>query len=283
MIMNNSVSYADHPELATAPVPPLVIERARDVSSSGVSWSAVIGGAFAIAATTLVMLALGAGFGLEVVSPWTNAGASAATVGVLAIFWLVFTQVIASSLGGYLTGRVRRRWTAIHNDEVHFRDTANGFLAWAVSIVLSVAFLATAAVTMAGSAGAVTAGETGANHYAYFVDQMFRTDRPPAAGDMAARAEAARIFATDLTHKHEPPADLTYLAQLAAQRTGLNPGDALQRVTGVFNQARQTQDEARKSTAHLLLWTFVALLSGAFCASCTATVGGRQRESVRVI
>ena len=40
------------------------------------------------------------------------------------------------------TGRLRTKWALIHTDEVYFRDTANGFLAWAVALVISVTFLA---------------------------------------------------------------------------------------------------------------------------------------------
>src|ERR1035441_10931972 len=53
--------------------------------SSGVSWAAVIGGAFVTAALSLILLALGTGFGFSSVSPWSNVGASASTVGTSAI------------------------------------------------------------------------------------------------------------------------------------------------------------------------------------------------------
>ena len=96
------------------------------------------------AALSLIMLALGAGFGLSAVSPWSNVGASAATVGMAAIIWLIITEAVASAMGGYLAGRLRTKWHAIHNDEVHFRDTANGLLVWAVAVVMTVAFLAAA-------------------------------------------------------------------------------------------------------------------------------------------
>ena len=123
-----------------------------DLSSSGVSWGAVIGGAFVAAALYLILLALGAGFGLSSISPWSNAGASASTVGTVAIVWLIIVEIISSSLGGYLTGRLRTKWVLIHTDEVYFRDTANGFLAWAVALVITVAFLASAATSMVGHA-----------------------------------------------------------------------------------------------------------------------------------
>src|SRR5277367_3315556 len=99
-----------------------------DLSSAGVSWGAIIGGAFVAAAFYLILLALGAGLGLSSVSPWSNIGASASSVGTAAIVWLILIEIIASALGGYLTGRLRTKWAVIHSDEVHFRDTANGFL-----------------------------------------------------------------------------------------------------------------------------------------------------------
>src|ERR1700678_2699059 len=122
----------------------------REAHSSGVSWGAVIGGAFVAAAFYLILLALGAGFGLSAVSPWSNVGASASSVGAAAIVWLILIEIVASALGGYLTGRMRTKWALIHTDEVYFRDTANGFLAWAVALVISVTFLASAAASMVG-------------------------------------------------------------------------------------------------------------------------------------
>jgi hypothetical protein len=132
----------------------------RDEHSSGVSWGAVIGGAFVAASISLIMLALGAGFGLSVVSPWSNAGASASAVSTAAIGWLIVIQVISCALGGYLAGRLRTKWVAIHTDEVYFRDTANGFLVWAVGLVITVAFLVSAASTMVGESGQLASTES---------------------------------------------------------------------------------------------------------------------------
>jgi hypothetical protein len=36
----------------------------------------------------------------------------------------------------------------VHTDEVFFRDTANGFLVWAVGLVMTVTFLVSAAATI---------------------------------------------------------------------------------------------------------------------------------------
>jgi len=77
------------------------------------------------------------GVGLSVASPWGN-GASAATLGVGAALWLVVVQWLSSAFGGYLTGRLRTKWQGVHTHEVFFRDTANGFLVWALATVVTV-------------------------------------------------------------------------------------------------------------------------------------------------
>ncbi len=258
----------------------------RETAVSGVSWGAVIGGAFVSAALSLIMIALGAGFGLSTVSPWSNFRSSAAALGAIAIVWLIFTQVIASGMGGYLTGRLRTKWHRVHGDEVHFRDTANGFLAWSVALVMTVAFLATEAASLAGGVptpdpNGLASSREGAS--AYYVDRLFRSDRPaPPEGDLPVRAEAARILNHTLVAESSPD-DTSYLAELVAARTGLSLPEAARRVTSAIADSRQSEEEARKASAHLLLWLFLSLLTGAFCASYAATIGGRQRDHVQFV
>src|ERR1700686_2697415 len=124
----------------------------NEAHASGVSWAAVIARAFVAAALWLILLALGTGMGLSSVSPWSNTQASASTIGKAGIVWLIIIQIIASAMGGYLAGRLRTKWATIHTDEVYFRDTAHGFLVWAVGLVVTAGFLASAATSMIGSA-----------------------------------------------------------------------------------------------------------------------------------
>ena len=42
-------------------------------------------------------------------------------------------------------------------------------------------------------------------------------------------------------------------------------------------------EAARKAVAYALLWTFIVLLIGAFCASFYGIIGGRQRDNVVLI
>jgi len=71
-----------------------------DSNSSGLSWGAVIAGAFVAAALSLALLALGTGIGLSAVSPWANVSASTSMVGWTAIIWAILMELIASSTGG---------------------------------------------------------------------------------------------------------------------------------------------------------------------------------------
>jgi hypothetical protein len=263
----------------------------NESNSSGVSWAAVIGGGFVTAALSLILLALGAGLGLSSVSPWSNIGASTSTIGTVAILWLILMQIVSSSMGGYLAGRLRAKWANIHTDEVYFRDTAHGFLAWAVALVITAAFLASAAASMVGAAGS-SADEKVAGARAeqqefvpneYFVDTMFRSVSAKPDANTSVRGEAGRIFANGLRQGDLSAPDRSYLAQLVATTTGLSQPDADKRVSDVFATAQQTADTARKAVAHSLLWAFLALLIGAFCASLAATVGGAQRDHVVVV
>jgi hypothetical protein len=276
--MATNLTFADHVESRSAHDDAFFPNR--EAHTSGVSWGAVIGGAFVAAAFYLILLALGAGLGLSAVSPWSNAGLSASTVGTAAIIWLIFIEIVASALGGYLTGRLRTKWAQVHTDEVYFRDTANGFLAWAVALVISVTFLATGAASMVGSAAQVSQPGTPTNSNAYFVDTLLRGS---ANKNAAIQAEAERILAHGLAENEMPAADQAYLARLTAAQTGITMPEAEKRVSDVVTEARATEDEARKVTAHLLLWLFLALAMGALSACYAATIGGRQRDHVPAV
>ena len=266
----------------------------NEAYSSGVSWAAVTAGAFVSAALSLILLALGAGLGLSSVSPWSNVAASASSISTAAIVWLIVMQIISSSMGGYLAGRLRTKWASIHTDEVYFRDTAHGFLAWAVALVVMAAFLTSAATYMVGAA-ASAAGGTGTatgvqadgrelDSNGYFVDALFRSDSAkPDSNGASVRGEAGRILAQSLRGGSVPAADKNYVSQLVATRTELSQTDAEKRVSDVFAAAQQAADTARKMIAHALLWVFLALLIGAFFASFAATIGGRQRDHVVMV
>lgn len=276
---------------------------AAEAAASGVSWSAIFAGAVVAAAVSLMLMVLGAGFGLSIVSPWSGAGVAAGTFAVSTAIGLVVIQWVASGLGGYVTGRLRTRWVDVHTDEVFFRDTAHGLLAWCISTLLVAALLAfvafgagsaaiqaTATVTAGAAQGAAaqSVASSAADPTGYFVDMLFRqpADAPPATSDgAAARQEATRILVNGATTGTLPAADKTYLAQIVASRTGLGQADAERRVDETLAQvdaaaatARQAADAAREAGLTAAFLTFLSLLIGAFIASVSAALGGRLRD-----
>ena len=126
-----------------------------------VSWSAIVAGAAAAAALSLILLILGTGLGLASVSPWTREGMSAGALGITAIAWLTVTQLLASGMGGYIAGRLGAQWKTVHSDEAYFRDTAHGFLAWAVASLATAALLTSVIGSIVGTGAQVTAAVAG--------------------------------------------------------------------------------------------------------------------------
>lgn len=196
-----------------------------------VSWGAVFAGAAAAAALSLILLILGTGLGLSSISPWADSGASAKTIGISTIAWITFMQLASAGIGGYLAGRLRTKWTAIHGDEVYFRDTAHGFLAWAVATLATAALLtsvigtivsggaragasmaggAAASATAAAAGGAVAAGTGVAasddnDSMAYFVDLLFRKnlDAPAPANATGRGSPDTGSSQSTVTHSAE--------------------------------------------------------------------------------
>ncbi len=275
-------------------------------SESAISWGAVIAGSVAAMALTLVLLSIGSALGFSSVSPWPNAGVSATTFKIATGIYLVVVALIASSIAGYVAGRLRTKWRGVHNYEVQFRNTAHGFLAWGLATIVGAAVLGGAATFFA--AGAATGAAAGATNAApqranptsdYYVAELFRpasgggtaavapvqTGTPPATatgggqGSFQANRQATVIFA----HAAENSGtldqnDRAYLAQLIAAQTGTSQADAEKRVDEVTAQAKAAADQARKAAAQLSMWLAISMLVGAFAASAAAIEGGQLRD-----
>ena len=258
-----------------------------DSTLAGVSWPAIIAGAIAACATTLVLLAFGTGLGLSMVSPWAGSGVSATTFKITTGLYLIVIAMISSSIGGYLAGRLRSGWSGVHGDEVYFRDTAHGFVAWALASVLGAALLTTPATSLlGGTAAGVTRGATQSTMSASpmdgYVDTLLRGDpaaASPAGNPAESRGEVVRLFARSSRDGGDlKGADRSYLAKVVAARTGLSQADAEKRVNDVTTEIKSDADAARKASASLAFWLTASLLLGAFCASLAATEGGGLRD-----
>jgi len=271
-------------------------------SGSAISWGAIAAGGFANAALTLVLMAFGAGMGFSSISPWAGSGVSLTTFSIGTGLYFIVIAMLASTIGGYLAGRLRRRWAAVHTDEVFFRDTAHGFMSWACAIVVSAAVLGAAgtAIVSGVTAGLTQRGNNDGGPAAIYVDELFRSAPPanaaatpaPAAGGTAAptatpataispaqRAEVSRLLLHSFRARSDIAAgDRMYLAQLVATHTGLSQADADKRVTAVLTQAKSDLDKARSAAAKLALWFTAALFAGALAASLAAIEGGELRD-----
>jgi len=246
----------------------------------GVSWSAVFAGATVAAALSLILLLIGAGLGLSSVSPWAGEGVGAEALGWSTIVWVTFMSLAASGLGGYIAGRLRRKWVGIHTDEVYFRDTAHGLLAWGVSTLAMATLLASVAaaivsggaragaeivggVAASASAAAVNSAEEfdgeAANPLDYFVDALFRPGPAASSASAAPRAatdrttdraaEVSRIFINALSAREPlPQEDLDYVTRLVAERTELTTQQAERRVRDVYERTQARIDELQSAT-----------------------------------
>jgi hypothetical protein len=322
MSVNTDIIYAE-----VAPV---------DHGRSGLSWGSIIGGALATIAISLILVTLAAGLGLTSFSVYAGNNAKAATYGISAALSLLVIQWLSAGFGGYLAGRTRARWNALHTHESGFRDTAHGFLSWALATVLTLGLLAFAGgsalsgalhgattIAAAGAAGAAAhgpgamgdhmmGGPAGGDPMALYTDRLFRVEQGattsatgtattgtttttsevgavPANITVRAtpemRAEAGRIFATQLTEGGMSDADKAYLAQEVAQVTGVPPAEAQKRVADVSaaiadaqNKAKAVAEAARKAAATGTFFTAFSLLIGAFIGAVAGAVGGHRRE-----
>lgn len=116
------------------------------VSTHMIEWSPVIAGTIAAGAVTLVLVPFGQALGLS----FTNLSTLevVTTESILAFgLWLLWTQLSASIVGGYIAGRMVGRWNASHESEM--RDGAHGLLVWALGTVVT--------AIAVGAAGALAA------------------------------------------------------------------------------------------------------------------------------
>jgi hypothetical protein len=238
-----------------------------------------VAGAATAAALALILLMLGTGLGLSSVSPWAYNGVSATTFGVSTILWLTFTQLVASGMGGYLAGRLRTKWVAVHTDEVYFRDTAHGFLAWAVASLMTAALLTSVIGSIVSGgiqAGGIATAAVGGSEMAksksdggpmgYYVDSLFRKDinlavteslpasngiklgdtQEPTAAEVA--SEVTRIFMNTISTVPLPAEDIRYVGQMVTQRTGLTQLDAEKRVLDTYTRVQTKLRDTETAT-----------------------------------
>jgi len=278
---------------------PVAVGVAAQDQGSYVDWPAIIAGAILAAAISVLMLAFGSAIGLSLTEPFGSTDAPVFWAAIAIGLWLVWVQVSAFLVGGYVTGRLRRRHMDATEHEVDVRDGIHGLLVWATGIVLSavLAFgglgaLATSASNVVGSAAGAAASAAGdqladANPFDYAVDVLFRGDTGE-GGDP--RAEATRILMGGVVGDGVSDADRDYLASVVAARTDLSEEEAAARVDDVIAQAQDIQDDiaeaaeqARRMGILVAFVTAASLLVSAAAAYMAAGTGGSHRDKGTVV
>ena len=275
-----------------------VIVENEPAPSSAVSWSAILAGAAVSAGLSLILLAVGSGIGFSVVNPWSSSAAATTTkTATVAGIYITVTAVMASAIGGYLTGRLRHLWLGTHPHEAFFRDTAHGLVSWAVATVGGAILLGTVTTSLTGaavqgaSAGAgmmasqdgTTAGPTD-RLFAYDYVAVSKAEANHPNGGVARDYSGDRAVATRLLSRlRVPGSDLTTderqnLAVIVAARTGLPLPDAEKRVAAVEADAHAAAEQARRVGMMLSFWLAASLLAGALAASLAAWEGGAIRD-----
>jgi hypothetical protein len=249
---------------------------------------------------------LGSGLGLTLISPWAGESASLTTIATSTAIWIVVVQWLSSAFGGYLAGRLRTKWVGVHTDEVFFRDTAHGFMAWAVATLLVIGVIGLHSTVLFGAGTHVAANVAGGAANAagqsgqasnqndmtgYFVDSLLRPTDPSRLAATGPEAEPAtsmqvtRILTMAALQSELPQEDRAYLINLVAARTGLSPQDAQARVDATLAKAnelkvkaQQAADDARKASATAAILGALSMVIGAFIASVAGAMGGKHRD-----
>ena len=201
--------------------------------------------------------------------------------------------MIASTFGGYITGRLRHGWDEVHVHERFFRDTAHGFVAWAFATVLTVTVLAGAGTHLlaAASAGAIPAAGAGAAASGRTIVAISMsidccvsgrrpTVGPPDLRPIRRPAGGTSRIVDPATRKGGDVSadDRAYAARVIAARTGIPQAEAEQRVNQTIAQAKEAADKARRAAAKFSIWIAISLLAGAFSGSLAAAEGGKLRN-----
>jgi hypothetical protein len=287
-------------------------------ADTAVSWKAIFAGATGSIAITMILVAFGVGVGFSVVSPWSGQGVSGTTFTVAAGIYLFVVAMLSSTIGGYLAGRLRSRWQTVNEHERYFRDSAHGFVVWAVATIVTAAVLGGVTSGLIGGAvstvaPAATAAAAQSSPSDLYVDQLLRTNpaqgsnnapaasasqatsptageqtaaplqggqiAPPARQDIGNRAEITRILGPSMLKGGSvSDGDKKYLASIVSARGGISQADAEARVDYVITQAKQAADKARKSAALFSLWLAASMLAGALSAALAAIEGGNLRN-----
>ncbi len=116
------------------------------------SWSAAFAGAFVAAGVTFLLMTLGSGVGLSLVTVRHATASGTTTFFTLGAIYFLAAQAFGFAAGGHIVGRLIGPAVETGREE-DFRAGAHGLVAWAIAVVATAAIVALS-LLVAGSAGA---------------------------------------------------------------------------------------------------------------------------------
>ena len=264
----------------------VIAEQGDENTGYRFSWGLAIAGGVAATAVTFFLLTLGAGFGLLLVNPVAHSGASTPVFLTGGAIYFFVAQAFGFAVGGHLVGRLLGPLIESHIQE-EFRAAAHGFVAWAVTILATLAIVTLAGLTAANT-GAATAALYGATTSrtvetaptAYLVDVLFR---PGSSGNESARAEAGRLLEVALVRGEQLAADdRTRLMALVSAQAGISRDHAAGRIdrmqADVQARTKHAADIARRAASYASLWIAFSLLFGSVVAMAAAIFARKEDD-----
>lgn len=282
----------------------MVVEEVVYPVTPEFSWSAVIAGALAAAAVIFLLLFIGSGVGLSLVSvPQANAQTAQSAITLGAIYFFA-AQAFGFAVGGYLAGRLMGP-VLENEDEELFHATTHGLVVWALGVVATATVIAISGLALFSSALNATAIVSSANQMnqreaampttmGYWTDVLFRPAGQSVApnaesmgGQSEAKAEAGRILTVGLPRGEKlSQADHDQLARLVSQTTGAEMSEAARRVDDVQTRIRQDEvaaaEAARKLAKYVSIWLAASLCFGALVAAGAAVSGRWIDDKTRI-
>ncbi|MAN76259.1 MAG: hypothetical protein CML24_03430 [Rhizobiales bacterium] len=279
-------------------IPPTEPAAAQETSSY-VDWPAILAGGIAAAAISFVLLAFGSAIGLSMTDPFGREGVSLFWIAIAMAIWVIWVQVSALMIGGYLTGRMRKRNYDATEEESDIRDGFHGLLVWATAVLFTAVLAFDGIGSLANSVGSAVggvaqgagaaAGQAISDQSGPFqstIDRLLRTATATEGDAAATRDEVGRILIDGVTGEGVSEDDRAYLAQLVAARTDLDQAQAEARVDETIAQAQAVQDDiaaaADQARAVGVLGAFLTAASlaiGAAGAWFAAVTGGNHRDT----
>ncbi len=134
----------DHrnPPQASAVAP---ADEVRTIMLNEVSWGAVLAGATIALVMQMILNMIGIGVGLSTVDVAAGDTPSAGSLSIGAGIWWVISGIVAAAIGGYIAGRLSGKAS-------HTTTAYHGLIAWAVSTLIVVYLLSSAASGLIGGA-----------------------------------------------------------------------------------------------------------------------------------